>query len=103
MNAQTKRADYYDANESGNEAVLNEGGESYASDQTGQNGFYRAGVYAKPLPLAIKADRFLRTVVTTAKLGNVLSIFALKPIYGFGVGARPGARRASNPNASIRV
>jgi hypothetical protein len=71
MNAQTKRTDYYDANESGNEAVLNDGGGSYASDQTGQNGFYRARVYAKPLPLAIKTDRFLRTVVTTAKFGNV--------------------------------
>jgi len=103
MNAQTKRADYYDANESGNEAVLNEGGGSYASDQTGQNGFYRARVYAKPLPPAIKTDRFLRTVVTTAKFGNVLPIFALKLIYGFGVGARPGTTCASNPNANIRV
>jgi hypothetical protein len=31
MNAQTKRADYYDANERGNESVLNKGGESYAA------------------------------------------------------------------------
>ena len=95
MNTQTERADDYDRDESGNDATLNDGGDPYAPDQTGQNGFYRAGVYAKPLPLAIKADRFLRTVATTAKFGNVLPIFALKPIYGFRVGARPGTRCAS--------
>jgi hypothetical protein len=101
MNVQTKRADYYDANERSNETILSEGGESYASDQAGQNGFYRTGFYTKPLALAIKIDRFVQAVMPTPKFGNVLSIFALKLVYGLSVGARLGARRV--PNAKIRI